>query len=361
MNPKRNQVNQVIRHPNLNRATAVARLESPVTLRILIAPPAALTPQVLNALYILNMSASHANQFVAALRREDDGLAISMLEDGLISGAFIYKSADNDSCPLLCLAVRYERDLVAHALLEHGARFEETINLPSGSALTAAGHAILLGNICQLSICHHLGADMSIVCRMNGSSFSALACAILDMEPDCLAYLLDNVHPARPATLSLSDMTNLCMMTDAAHAKTVIGVFEILNNRGFNFRLLGTTKIDSGGRISLADIVLSYAQKNGRMDLFRYFVKDIGLVSNKCSFSGAESDVQPIAWPPSTKLRNNRAPQLKKLCRKFECAACCGVNATLYCKRCGLVLYCSAKCRKTHWSAGGHKLECKEI
>lgn len=306
------------------------------------------------------MSTSHVNQFVAALRHEDDGLAISMLEDGLISGNFIYKSANNDSYSLLCLAVRYERDLVAHTLLEHGASLEKTINLPSGSAVTAAGHAILLGNIYQLSICHRLGADMSIVCRMNGSSFSALACAILDMEPDCLAYLLDKVHPARPATLSLINMSNLCMMTDAADAKTVIRIFDILKTRGFNFRLLNNTKIDSGGRISLSDMILSYAQKNGRMALLRYFVKDIGLVSNKGFFSQAEIDVQ-IALPVSTKLRNNHAPQLKKVYRKFECAACSGANATLCCRRCGLVVYCSAQCRTTHWSAGGHKYECKMI
>jgi Tfp pilus assembly protein PilF len=54
--------------------------------------------------------------------------------------------------------------------------------------------------------------------------------------------------------------------------------------------------------------------------------------------------------PPSTKGKSARKP----------CGSCGKlVEGTLKCGRCKSTYYCSRKCQKVHWKAGGHKQECR--
>lgn len=191
--------------------------------------------------------------------------------------------------------------------------------------------------VSRLSLCLRFGAKMACVYRTAHSPpmlCSGLEMAIGQAEHAVLMFLLDasishDMYSARPVRLGFREIGAL--LTLASHGSPAKGVFEILQCRGFDFKALEEKKWNLAGQhhgtTSIADLMLSCAQKSGSSDLLRYAVKDLGLVS---SAERMES-VKDFADKGCVEAYDDGVPPARADLTKYKCAACGIVGATKLC------------------------------
>lgn len=162
------------------------------------------------------------------------------------------------------------RERVVRALLRLGARIDTFRDGGNGEFVTPAGEAIFANNAPALSLCVRVGANLSFVSRMADSpqrALSGLALAIRDAWPTPLIYFLDKVYTARPVWLDEEELAALLVLASRGSPAKVC--YEILEKRGFNFKVLEEIEFDRSdmepvervGVTSAADALLAYAQK----------------------------------------------------------------------------------------------------
>lgn len=335
---------------------------------------------------------SDIENFVLALQAGDDARALSLLRYGYItihSRIFPGGLVDVDlPWSMVKAAVYFGRGEVVEALARKGTPMDEFEDPGDGCDLTPAGYAIVRDNAAMLALCRRLGSSMSSVGREvvlasghaaapalvpwspprsmpAGATYAtnaAVETAVFGMSPACLAYLLDEVYPARPVALSRSILDGMCHLKGTSIRVTE--TLKVLETRGLDFRSLKGIPADdmdtgvSFGRdsLSLADILLSNARRIGDADLVSYIVKGLGVVSTVGHLEVAKDVVGLMGPIPGYPVGTEEVQDA--VLAKHNCAACEAVSATKTCGRCKVARYCSAACQKRHWNSGGHKTEC---
>lgn len=297
------------------------------------------------------------DEFLQALQGKDDTSALSLLETGRItinSRLHLILQGAPDSIPVFFFAIQYAREDVTRALIRLGATLDEYRTASTGGdAMTPAALAVRTGNVASLALCHRLGANLSVVCGLqppssSGPTSSAIENSFEGVQPASLAYLLDNVYPARPIVLSKTE--ERVLSGAAIYGARVKPLYQALVSRGYDFKTLeGKAGYIPG--TSCVDHIVSCAQKSGDADLLRYVVKDLGLVSKSGGVGTAKAFYDLV-------FAN---PQADAALDKYECAVCDAVGVTKQCSACKVVRYCSKECSKRHWLTGGHREECKDL
>lgn len=332
------------------------------------------------------METDNALQFAFALSKGYDSSALGMLRDGRVTVNTRVPSEPvkahyrgrgpqwgvpfSGTVSMMCATINFGREEVARGLLSLGANIDEidrTESIGSGltcSDVTWAGRAILRCEVSMLSLCHRLGADMSCVIRSASESNSAVELAITGMELPCLIYLLDEVYPVRPVTLSIAAMCSICVAMPL-RGKAALILLKILDSRGFNFKTLeglemlpepGEFTPNHSAHLSLAANLINGTRQSEDPTLLHFVVKKLGLVSSQEHRDlSLKANDEPVlrnvfnAWPDAT-------------LKKYACAAemCDAVGVTMWCSRCKMAQYCSSECQNKDWKYGGHKKECKK-
>lgn len=310
------------------------------------------------------MPGDYTQQFNDALRRGDDAFALALLERGRVTIHSVYPSHVGGvlrSMSIIFPAIEHVREQVAQALVRRGADIDAVVAYSDGNtSVTPAGHAIHMGEPSSLALCHRLGANMSLVRPRTSrveNSHGAKELAIRAQQPECLAYLLDNVYMARPVKLSRQEMQDLC--TSPLCGDRSIALYKVLQNRDFDFSRLVEAKVDpkAPGGMCFSDVLLATAQKSGDAAFIRYIVRDLGLASTAPRLDNSKGFVNRKL--PITELLAITQPEVALV--KYECMACDALGATKVCTGCRVARYCSKDCSRMHWKTGGHKEDCKEM
>lgn len=293
------------------------------------------------------MNSESVIEFGNALRCDDDASALSLLENGRVTihSVYIYEGDGvrlfRDRwlvAPIIFIAIRFAREQVVRALVRHGASIDSFRDAWNGGSdatqsATSVRDAIVDSNLPALSLCLRLGADLSCVYRTTDSppkSYSAMKLALGEAMHAPLICLLDERYMTRPVRLGFEEVQALLTLASRGSAAKVC--FEVFESRGFDFKALEEMKYvpsdEIPGATSVADFMLSFAQKSGAAELVRYLVKYLGLVSKAWRMEGLRNGVDTDyaqlygASPPRTDFT------------KYTCAACEFEGATDFCSRC---------------------------
>lgn len=323
------------------------------------------------------MDDAHVMHFVLALSAGDDIIALYKLENNLVAyDAFFHSESIglSGSYSMLYLSIFFGREVVMRNLIRLGADIDELFTQGDGSFFSVTGVAIMAGNACKLSICHRLGASMAAVVKFGEIEYSAIECAFLRMSSDCLALLLDVIYPERPIKLTLKSTLLLSKRPAPSGLKSVIGIYEVLRSRGFDFKSFNH---EITGGCTTSDRLVAMARYNEQPTLLLYLLKHIGLTSTRkaqdnylkifestseSSKNGKETKSSHIdeeaEGSPTVAVAPHKNPVIMT---KFECAACDLVTITKVCTGCRAVRYCSVDCSNRDWKSGGHKRVCTDV
>lgn len=308
------------------------------------------------------MDAEHENsvKFLRALQAADDAAALALLDSGRVTIHSVVPCEYSflETVPVIFLAVEFVREQVVLALVRLGADIDSLRSRCDGevlSAVTPAGAEIIAGNVSGLSLCHRLGASMSVVGKVarGTSPISAVGAAITAFQPASLAHLLFSVYRMWPGMLSESEAAALSMSAlSGVRAKPL---FQVLKARGLYFNIFFEGWLDvpvekPSDRMYISDFVLSIAQKSGDAVFLRYLMKDLGVTSSSARLDNVKNRVRlpPVPLPEVSLV-------------KYKCATCESICATKVCTGCRGARYCSKECSRRNWKTGGHKNKCQEL
>lgn len=271
------------------------------------------------------MNAESVKQFTVALDQGEDDSALSLLENGGVKiDSFWVDEVDGVRHPHLIffLAVLFVRDEVVRALIRLGADINSFRDAGIGGSVTPSFDAIVASNVPALSLCHRLGANLSCAYLTTDSPpkvRSGLQVAIGEAKPDPLIYLLDVICTARPVRLGAGEVETLETLVSRGSPAKVC--FEILEDRGFDFKALEELQYEPSDEIPsatyVAAFILPFAQRSGNVELVRYFVKDLGLIST----TGQLEDVRDTVDTAFARGHGAGVSAPRADLTKYKCAA----------------------------------------